>query len=75
MVRLNEPLYNKTPFLIGILIITTYPAKNIKRNHDPGTAKQRIASSVSLSSDNLQGIQASISKFDIKNMAFAGELY
>lgn len=54
-------------------MVYTYPAKNINKNHDPGTANNNMASSVLLSSDSLHGMQARIRKFEIKNAIFGGE--
>lgn len=51
-----------------------YPAKNINKNHDPGTAKTNIASSVCLSPIILGGMQAKINKFEIRNINLAGSL-
>lgn len=51
----------------------TYPAKNINKNQDPGTANNNMASSVFLSPERRQGIQASISRFDMRNIVFGGE--
>lgn len=56
-----------------MFLMVTYPAKNINRNHDPGTANNNIASSVFLSSANRQGMQANIKRFETKNMVFGGE--
>lgn len=49
-----------------------YPAKNINKNHEPGTANTRIASSVCLSPISLKGMQSRIKTLDIKNIALAG---
>lgn len=46
----------------------------MSKNHDPGTAKTNIASSVCLSPIILGGIQANISKFEMRNINFAGSL-
>lgn len=49
-----------------------YPAKNISRNQLPGTANNKMASSVSASPNIRNGIQANIKKLDIKKIALAG---
>lgn len=49
-----------------------YPAKNMSKNHDPGTANTKIASSVLLSSINRNGIHTNIKIFDTRKMALAG---
>lgn len=46
----------------------------MSKNQLPGTAKTRIASSVSVSPINRNGMQARIKKFDTKKMALAGAL-
>jgi len=51
-----------------------YPAKNINKNQDPGTANTNMASSVCLSPIILGGIQANINKFEIRNISLAGSL-
>lgn len=57
-----------------ILIMVTYPAKNINKNQDPGTAKISIVSSRLRSPFNRQGIQAKIIKLDIRKIHLGGEL-
>lgn len=52
----------------------SYPAKNMRRNHDPGTANNKIASSILLSSEILHGMHASIKRLDTKKIVFGGEL-
>lgn len=66
-----------TLFIVGKLKTSTntlksYPAKNINKNHDPGTANSRIASSEFLSCINRHGMHAKIKKFDTRKMALAG---
>lgn len=46
----------------------------MSKNQLPGTAKTRIASSVSVSPIIRNGIQARIKKFDTKKIALAGAL-
>jgi len=50
----------------------THPAKNIRRNHEPGTAKIKMASSVSVSPIRRNGMHARISKLENRKIAFAG---
>lgn len=46
----------------------------MRRNHDPGTANNKIASSVFLSCAILHGIHANIKRLDTKKIVFGGEL-
>lgn len=74
------PNVNMSPVIMEKIIVTkgpvkrTAPAKNIKRNQLPGTAKTRIASSVSVSPMIRNGMQASSKRLEIRKMALAGAL-
>jgi hypothetical protein len=52
---------------------STYPAKNMSKNHDPGRANTRIASSVITSPVSRNGMHARINKFDSRKMDLSGE--
>ena len=49
-----------------------YPAKNISKNQEPGTANPNIASSVMVSFKRRNGIQARIKKLLAKKIDLAG---
>jgi hypothetical protein len=63
---------HKSTKWIHTACLTSYPAKNMRRNHDPGRANTKIASSVIISSVSRNGMQARISRFDTKNIALSG---
>ena len=49
-----------------------YPAKNMRKNQADGTARIRIASSVSRSPVNRHGMHDSVKRFDMRKIALAG---
>jgi hypothetical protein len=53
-------------------MISTYPAKNMSKNQDPGRANTKIASSVITSPVSRNGMHARISKFDSRKIALSG---
>lgn len=53
-------------------LIRYYPAKNINKNHEQGTANTNIASSVCLSPIILGGMQPNISRLEIRKINLAG---